>query len=179
MIERLARFWRSLSWPIVLIGGGLLTGLIVVLVVFRRQILDRLTDLWQNLTLTQVLVFLGLLLISLTFSFVSIGIVMVKIPANYFSSHYKQDFLPGSHWTVRWGAVIAKNVFGVLLIILGLLLSLPGVPGQGILTILLGLIMIDIPGKRPIEARIIKRPSVLAAVNKLRAKYDKPPLELD
>lgn len=49
----------------------------------------------------------------------------------------------------------------------------------GVLTILLGLIMVDIPGKRPLEARIIQRPSVLAAINKLRAKYDKPPLVLD
>ena len=30
---------------------------------------------------------------------------------------------------------------------------LPGVPGQGLLTILLGLVMMDIPGKRPLEAR--------------------------
>ena len=72
-----------------------------------------------------------------------------------------------------------KNILGFVLIAIGIVLSLPGVPGQGILTILLGLIMIDIPGKRPIEARIIKQPAVLAAVNKLRAKYDKPPLELD
>ena len=62
---------------------------------------------------------------------------------------------------------------------LGILLSLPGVPGQGILTILLGLIMLDIPGKRPLEARIIKRPAVLAAINGLRAKYNKPPLIMD
>ncbi|MBK7804624.1 MAG: hypothetical protein IPJ55_18615 [Chloracidobacterium sp.] len=59
------------------------------------------------------------------------------------------------------------------------MLSLPGIPGQGILTILLGLIMLDIPGKRPIEARIIQRPTVLAAINKLRAKYNKPPLEME
>ena len=71
-----------------------------------------------------------------------------------------------------------KNVLGFL-IVLGLLLSLPGVPGQGFLTILLGLIMLDIPGKRPLEARIIKRPTILSAVNNLRAKYNKPPLILD
>jgi len=141
--------------------------------------IDRLTNIWQSLTWGGIALGVGLFLGSLLISFLAIGIVMVKIPANYFSSHYKQDFLPGSHWTVRWGAVIAKNIFGLCLIVLGILLSLPGVPGQGILTILLGLIMIDIPGKRPLEARIIKRPAVLAAVNNLRARYAKPPLELD
>lgn len=138
-----------------------------------------LADLWASMTWGNVLLGIVLFLVSLAVSFLSIGIVMVKVPPNYFSTHYKRDFLPGSSWAVRWGAVILKNILGVFLIILGIVLSLPGVPGQGILTILLGLIMLDIPGKRPLEARIIKRPSVLSAINRLRAKYAKPPLELD
>jgi hypothetical protein len=104
---------------------------------------------------------------------------MVKIPENYFSSHYERDFLPDSPFLVRWGAVILKNLLGVILICIGIVLSLPGVPGQGLLTILLGLIMLDIPGKRPLEAKIIQRPAILAAINNLRAKYNKPPLILD
>ncbi|MBK8464655.1 MAG: hypothetical protein IPL32_02385 [Chloracidobacterium sp.] len=138
-----------------------------------------LADLWASLTLDNVLLGVALFLISFLVSFAAIGVVMVKIPANYFSTHYKQDFLPDSPWLVRWSAVILKNILGLILIALGIVLSLPGVPGQGILTILLGLIMIDIPGKRPIEAKIIQRPTVLAAVNKLRDKYNKPPLQLD
>ncbi|MBX3291275.1 MAG: hypothetical protein KF881_00100 [Acidobacteria bacterium] len=138
-----------------------------------------LDSFWQTLTPGNVLLGVGLFLLSLGFSFAAIAVVMVKIPKNYFSSHYQQDFMPDSPWIVRWGAVAAKNLFGVFLILLGLALSLPGVPGQGLLTILLGIIMLDIPGKRPLEARIIKRPNVLAAVNKLRARFDKPPLELD
>ena len=88
------------------------------------------SDFWASMTLTRTLIGVGIFIVSLAFSFLSIGIVMVKIPANYFSSHYQESFLPNSHWTVRWGAVIIKNVFGVLLIILGLMLSLPGIPGQ-------------------------------------------------
>jgi len=137
------------------------------------------SEIWASLTLSRVLLGVGLFLGSLLLSFASIAIVMVKIPSNYFSTHYKRDFLPGSPWLVRWGAVIVKNLFGIFLILLGIALSLPGVPGQGILTILLGLIMIDIPGKRPIEAKIIQRPTVLAAINKLRAKYGKEPLQVD
>jgi hypothetical protein len=136
-------------------------------------------ELWASLTWGRILLGVGLFLGSLALSFVAIAVVMVKIPANYFSSHYKEDFLPNSSWAVRWSAVIIKNIFGVFLILLGILLSLPGVPGQGILTILLGLIMLDIPGKRPLEARIIKRPAVLSAINNLRARWSKPPLEVD
>ena len=138
-----------------------------------------LTGFWESLTPGNILLGVGLFVASLAVSFGAIAIVMVKIPPNYFSTHYERDFLPDSQWLVRWGAVILKNVFGVFLILLGIVLSLPGVPGQGILTILLGIIMLDIPGKRPIEAKIIQRPAVLAAINKLRARYNKPPLVVD
>ena len=138
-----------------------------------------LWQFWQTITWSQILLGASLFAVSLVLSFAAIVVVMVKIPAHYFSSHYEDDFLPDSHWTVKWSAVILKNVLGVLLILLGLILSLPGVPGQGLLTILLGLIMLDIPGKRPLEARIIKRPKILAAINNLRARFKKPPLVLD
>lgn len=141
--------------------------------------IEWISNQWTALSWSNIGIGVGLFLISLTVSFAAIAIVMVKIPENYFSTHYKRDFLPGSPWIVRWGAVIAKNILGIFLICLGIVLSLPGVPGQGILTILLGLIMIDIPGKRPLEAKIIERPAVRNAIDKLRAKYDKPPLVLD
>lgn len=138
-----------------------------------------ITEFWANLTVGEIALGVGLFLLSLGFSFGAIAIVMVKIPANYFSSHYVRDFLPGSSWIVRWGAVVAKNLFGIFLVVLGIILSLPGVPGQGVLTILLGLIMLDIPGKRPLETWIIKKPSVLSAINKFRARFNKPPLIVD
>lgn len=141
--------------------------------------IEWISNQWTALSWSNIGLGVGLFLISLTVSFAAIAVVMVKIPENYFSTHYKRDFLPGSPWIVRWGAVIAKNILGLFLICLGIVLSLPGVPGQGILTILLGLIMIDIPGKRPLEAKIIERTAVRNAIDKLRAKYGKPPLVLD
>ncbi|MEZ5423722.1 MAG: hypothetical protein R2682_11625 [Pyrinomonadaceae bacterium] len=141
--------------------------------------IDWFTEKWQGLTWESIAISIILFAVTFTFSLGAIAFVLVKIPEHYFSSHYERDFLPDSPWLVRWGAVILKNILGVFLIFLGILLSLPGVPGQGILTILLGLIMLDIPGKRPLEARIIKRPNVLAAANALRARWGKPPLVVD
>lgn len=138
-----------------------------------------LSEFWANLTLAQVLFGVGLFLLSLAFSFGCIAVVMINIPADYFSSDYRPQFMPGKPWYMRWSAMILKNVLGVFLILLGIALSLPGVPGQGFVTILLGLIMLDIPGKRPIEARIIKRPTIQSSINKLRARFNKPPLVLD
>jgi hypothetical protein len=143
------------------------------------SIWDFVWDKWQGLTWEGFL--LWLLTFGLTFvvSIALIVIVLVKLPKNYFSSHYQSDFLPNTPWYLRWSALILKNLLGVFLVALGIVLSIPGVPGQGFLTILLGLIMLDIPGKRPLEARIIGRPPVLAAANKIRGRFGKPPLEMD
>jgi hypothetical protein len=141
--------------------------------------MEWLAEFWTSITWTQILLGVGMFVFSFTISALAVGFVMVKIPKDYFSSHYKPQFMKEKPFIMRWGAVILKNILGLFLILLGIVLSLPGVPGQGILTILLGLIMLDIPGKRPLEARIIKRPAVLSAVNNLRARYSKPPLILD
>ncbi len=139
--------------------------------------MEWLSNYWESLSWSKILVGAGIFLASVLFSALIVAIIIVKIPANYFSSHYQRDFLPNTPWLVRWGAVILKNIVGFLLVIAGIIMLIG--PGQGILTILIGLILMDIPGKRPLEARIIKRPTVLSAVNTLRARYSKPPLIVD
>ncbi|HKX83029.1 MAG TPA: hypothetical protein VJL58_02320 [Pyrinomonadaceae bacterium] len=136
-----------------------------------------ISEYWQSLTLNHVLFAGGIFVASLLLNILVIGFVFVKIPPHYFSSHYQDDFLPNSSWITRWGAVVLKNLAGLFMVIVGII-QLVG-PGQGILSILTGLILMDIPGKRPLEARIVKRPTVLAAINKLRAKYGREPLVVD
>jgi hypothetical protein len=58
-------------------------------------------------------------------------------------------------------------------------MSIPGVPGQGILTILLGIMLLDFPGKRDLEHRLVSQPRVLNTINKLRHKFSKDNLVLD
>lgn len=132
---------------------------------------------YESLTWSKILFGAGLFVASLTISALIVAIVLVKIPADYFSLEHKREFLKDKPWLVRWGAVIVKNLIGAALVIAGIIMLIG--PGQGILTILIGLIMMDIPGKRPLEARLISRPAVLSAVNNLRARYNKPPLILD
>ena len=139
--------------------------------------IEWLSEYWASLTWGHLAFGAFVFVASFVLSILIVAVVIVKIPANYFSSHYTQDFLPNASWLTRWGATIVKNVVGVVLILAGIAMLIG--PGQGVLTILIGLIMLDIPGKRPIEAKIIGRPGVLAAANKLRARYGKPPLVLD
>jgi hypothetical protein len=108
-----------------------------------------------------------------------VTIVLVKLPANYFHSSHAREFLVERHPVLRALGIFAKNLLGLVLVVCGIIMSLPGVPGQGVLTILLGIMLLDFPGKRGLEARIVSRPRVFGAINGLRARFDKPPLLLD
>jgi hypothetical protein len=105
--------------------------------------------------------------------------VLVKLPANYFHSSHAREFLVERHPVLRALGIFAKNLLGLVLVVCGIIMSLPGVPGQGVLTILLGIMLLDFPGKRRLEVGIVSRPRVFSAVNNLRARFDKPPLMLD
>lgn len=126
-------------------------------------------------------VLLGVLLFLITFSIslAIVSVIMVKIPPDYFKKDKPRKLWADKPKFVRYLGIFGKNLLGVVLVVLGILMSIPGVPGQGILTILLGIMLLDFPGKRKLEHRLISRPQVLSTVNKLRRKFDKPKLVLD
>ena len=102
-------------------------------------------------------------------------VVLVRLPATYFIQP-RRGFMEGNHPLLRASAIFAKNLLGVVLVVAGIGLSLPGVPGPGIVTLLVGLALLDFPGKRALERRVIRQPRVLAALNALRKRFAAPPL---
>jgi hypothetical protein len=143
--------------------------------------IDWLTQTIHGWGLTWGQVLFGVLFSVVTFvvSIAVVTVVLVKLPANYFHSSHAREFLVERHPVLRVVGIFAKNLLGLLLVGLGVVMSLPGVPGQGVLTILLGVMLLDFPGKRALETRIVRRPRVNAAVNALRSRFGKPPLMLD
>ena len=105
--------------------------------------------------------------------------VLVKLPDTYFKSSHGREFWVERHPVLRWTGIVVKNLLGAFLVLLGVLMSLPGVPGQGVLTILLGVMLLDFPGKRSLELRLVSRPKVLRTINRIRQRFDRPPLLLD
>ena len=103
--------------------------------------------------------------------------LLMALPADYFKTGERISRIKNP--VIRICLASLKNLFGGLLIIVGILLSLPGVPGQGILTILTGLIISDFPGKRRLERRLVRVPVVLSAANQIRSRFKRPPLVLD
>ena len=69
---------------------------------------------------------------------------------------------------------ILRNLFGVALVVLGVAMLL--LPGQGLLTLVVGVMLVDFPGKHRLVVRVFSRPKVLKLVNKLRARHGAPPL---
>jgi hypothetical protein len=140
--------------------------------------LDLLADFFSGLTwrgvLIGVLVFLGTFLINLGI----VSVILVKLPKDHFKSD-KSKRVTGSNATVRVLKIIGKNLAGVLLIALGVVLSVPGVPGQGLLTILLGVMLVDFPGKDRLEQKLLSRPGIINTINRLRGRFGKPALDLD
>ena len=50
-------------------------------------------------------------------------------------------------------------------------------PGQGIVTIVLGLFLMEFPGKRKLEVKLIHNDVTFKTLNWLRDKANKPPLK--
>jgi hypothetical protein len=123
---------------------------------------------------------LGIFLILLTgvASLLAVSLLLVKLPATYLQDYHSRDVWSDRHPALRLTARTGKNLLGALLIALGALLSLPGVPGPGVLTIVVGLVLLDLPGKRRLERRLVGRPRILRAINRLRKRFGSPPLVL-
>lgn len=89
--------------------------------------------------------------------------VLLSLPTTYFSAPAPSEALARR---------IARNLLAGALVAVGLVLALPGVPGQGLLTLAAGLLLADLPGKR----RVLGHPRVLRAVNAARERAGVPPI---
>ena len=72
---------------------------------------------------------------------------------------------------------IAKIIFGLFLFICGLAMLV--LPGQGLITMLIGLSLIPFPGKHKLENKLLARKSVRSSLNWIRSKAKKPPFIFD
>jgi amino acid transporter len=132
-----------------------------------------------SITWQSVLVGFLLFLVTFAISLAIVSFIMVKIPADYFRKDRPRELWSERHPVVRYIGIFVKNLLGVLLVVLGIIMSIPGVPGQGILTILLGIMLLDFPGKRDLEHRLVSQPRVFNAINKLRHRFGKDHLVLE
>jgi hypothetical protein len=109
------------------------------------------------------------------FSLLTIKWLVALIPEDYFINKRvtKIRSINPMLWYVF---LIIKNIIGYSLILGGVMMLV--LPGQGIFTIIIGLMLSNYPGKYSIERRFIAIPSILKSINWLRRKSNKPPINL-
>ena len=93
---------------------------------------------------------------------------LARLPVDYLTA--SEPGSKASSMPVR----VLKNLLGVVLVLLGVAMLL--LPGQGLLTLLVGVLLLDFPGKTALVRRLMRRPKVLAVVNKLRQHRGSPAL---
>lgn len=119
---------------------------------------------------SSLLPILAVWLASTIVSMLIAGAVLLTLPEDYLREGDRSQ----RHWTAR----VVRTLVGVILVGAGIVLSVPGIPGQGILTIIAGLTLIEFPGRHRLIRALIGRPRILAAVNRFRAYFNYPPFRL-
>ena len=122
---------------------------------------------------TMGVVSLGLFVISM----VVFPLVVAHLPTDYFVRDKRAPAHRRRRHPVVWVLLtVMKNIFGFALILAGVAMLV--LPGQGILTILMGVALANFPGKFTLERRLVRQPAVGRTLNRIREIAGKVHLEL-
>ena len=134
---------------------------------------------WSSLN-SDLLFLLGSLSIFILIISVFMMVLIISfLPEDYFKSENRNliSSVQNSRYPLlKLLVLITKNFFGVLLLLSGILMLV--LPGQGILTIITGLVFMDYPGKYKFERKLLKQKGVINSINWIRSRLSKPPLKI-
>ncbi|MCT7654185.1 hypothetical protein MBH78_04025 [Oceanimonas sp. NS1] len=104
--------------------------------------------------------------------------LVLRIPENYFSDDSRHR-VPWARRNplLRWLLLILKSLLVLVYLLMGIAMLV--LPGQGLLTILIALVLLNFPGKYRLERRLFMVPTVRNTVNWLRRRAERPPLIFD
>jgi hypothetical protein len=124
------------------------------------------STLFQSLGLLSVITFLVSLLL--------IPFLVSKASADYFLVHATiVEQRHKRHPAIALLIKIIRNVLGSFLLLAGFLMLF--LPGQGVLTMLIGISLLDVPGRKKVIDSLIHRPALQHALNWMRKKTGRPP----
>ena len=125
-------------------------------------------DVLIGLTVASAIGFIG--------SLIAIPLILVRLPADYFDTRTPRHWMKDHHPVLRLSGLVVKNVVGIVFLLAGFAMLF--LPGQGVLTMLIGVSLMDFPRKRELEAKMVSQPTLLGVINAMRRRFDKPPLTL-
>ena len=123
-------------------------------------------DALVSLTIASIIGFVG--------SLIAIPWILIRLPGDYFDMRVPRHWMKDHHPVLRVIGLIVKNCLGAVFLMAGFLMLF--LPGQGVLTMLIGISFMDFPNKRKLEARIVGQPAILNTINRVRHTFNKPPL---
>lgn len=116
--------------------------------------------------------------------FIVISYIITQMDKRYFirkkisaNDSSENSYLMWMNSSVTYAVKIVKIIVGVCLLLCGLLMLV--LPGQGLITMLIGLSLIPFPGKHKIEQNLLSRKSVRSSLNWIRIKANKEPFIFD
>lgn len=125
-------------------------------------------DVLVSLTVASVIGFVG--------SLIAIPWILIRLPSDYFDMRVPRHWMKDHHPVLRVIGLIIKNILGMVFFLAGFLMLF--LPGQGLLTMLIGISFMDFPNKRRLEAKIVGQRTIFNAINAMRQRFNKPPLVL-
>jgi len=115
----------------------------------------------------------GVSVVAFVLSLIIFPLIIARLPADYFIRPSKRP----SHRSLQYYSFkLLKNLLGLIFVIIGVIMLF--IPGQGILTLILGISLTDFPGKAQLQERIIRMPRVARSLNWLRHRAKRPPFTL-
>lgn len=131
-----------------------------------------LTDLFKG---HQVLIGVlgGFSLLMFVCSLIMVPLVIVRLPEDYLRLEHKLVQYWPRHIFLPF--LILKNGLGVFFLLSGLAMLI--LPGQGLLTLCIGLVLLDFPRKQILVHRILGHRRIFQGINRLRARCGKPELK--
>ncbi|TNF45874.1 hypothetical protein EP232_05250 [bacterium] len=120
----------------------------------------------------------GILVFSLLLLIVYAGIMAMAIammsPDYFMIGPPPAETWRGRHRFLRFLIRAIKGGIGLGLVISGIAMLV--LPGQGLLTILIGVSLMEFPGKRRLERSLIQRKSIHRTINWIRKKAGREPV---
>src|SRR5690242_6394204 len=124
---------------------------------------------------------LGILLAAaMLFASCAISLVaLIGLPRDYFRTSRVAGGSYAEKGFVGRAGIVLKNLLGLVLVITGIVLSLPLIPGPGLLTVAAGIALLDFPARRRWLYKLLRRPGMLRSINRWRAVFSRAPLAMD
>ena len=119
----------------------------------------------------------GVSIFTLTVTLIVIPWFICTIPSDYFMHRPGSDKLQNNQYTFsKLIILVLKNLLGLLFILMGIIMLF--LPGQGLLTILAGIMLVNFPGKYKFQCWFVSRQPVYKSVNWLRKRAGKDKLDI-